>query len=210
MGNAILRKSENERDLGVLVSSNGKFSEQCVLAAKKANAVLGMIKRNIKFKSMEVIKCLYKALVRPKLEYCVQAWSPYQKKDIDILERVQKRATKMISGFHKLSYEQRLQRLGLIKLEKCRTRGDLIQVYKLMTGIDNMDYKQFFEINHTGRTRGHRLKLVKKQTRLDIRKHFFSQRVVKPWNYFPNSVVGAPSLNSFKNRLDQFDKYTDS
>ena len=71
MGNAILRKSENERDLGVLVSSNGKFSEQCVLAAKKANAVLGMIKRNIKFKSMEVIKCLYKALVRPKLEYCV-------------------------------------------------------------------------------------------------------------------------------------------
>ena len=116
----------------------------------------------------------------------------------------------MISGFHKLSYEQRLQRLGLIKLEKRRTRGDLIQVYKLMTGIDNMDYKQFFEINHTGRTRGHRLKLVKKQTRLDIRKHFFSQRVVKHWNSLPNSVVDAPSLNSFKNRLDQFDKYTDS
>ena len=99
MGNNILKKSRQERDLGVIMDSSGKSTEQCIMAVKKANAVLGMIKRNINFKSKDVIVKLYKALVRPKLEYCIQAWCPYLKKDIDILERVQKRATKMLEGY---------------------------------------------------------------------------------------------------------------
>ena len=82
-----LKKSIKERDLGVVMDSSGKPTQQCIMAVKKANAVLGMIKRNIHFKSKEVIIRLYKAIVRPRLEYCIQVWCPYFK-DIDILERV--------------------------------------------------------------------------------------------------------------------------
>jgi ribonuclease P/MRP protein subunit RPP40 len=98
-----------EKDLGIIVDKSGKSTEQCILAVKKANCVLGMIKRNIKFKSKKVIVKLYKSLVRPRLEYCVQAWSPHLRKDIDRIERVQRRATKMIEGLGDVSYEDRLQ-----------------------------------------------------------------------------------------------------
>ena len=133
------------------------------MAAKKANAVLGMIKRNIAFKSKDVIVKLYKALVRPKLEYCIQTWCPYLKKDIDSLERVQRRATKMIEGYKNLCYEDRLRNTGLMKLKKRRTRGDLIQVFKIIKGVDKVDYRNFFEIDVKDRghkTRGHNLKII--------------------------------------------------
>ena len=128
---------------------------------------------------------LYKALVRPKLEYCIQAWCPYLKKDISILERVQKRATKMIEGYKDMSYEDRLSNTGLTKLEKRHARGDLIQVFKIIKGIDKMDYRQFFEIAVTDRShkiRRHNLKIIKVRCKYDIRKYFFSQRVVNAWN----------------------------
>ena len=96
------------------------------------------------------------------MEYCVQVWSPYLKKDIDILERVQRRATRMIEGFQGISYDRRLEELGLIKLEKRRKRGDLIQVYKMLNGIDKLDYRAFFEISQGNKTRGHSFKLIKK------------------------------------------------
>ena len=94
MNNATLKTVDVERDVGVIINKNGKYSEQCLMAAKKENCVLGMIKRNIKSKNAAIIMRLYKSLVRPRLEYCIQAWSPYHMKDIEVLERVQKRATK--------------------------------------------------------------------------------------------------------------------
>ena len=78
---------------------------------KKANCVLGMIKRNIKCKNAAIIVGLYKFLVRPRLEYCIQAWSPYHKKDIEVLERLQKRATKMVYGYGDLNYKDRMSLL---------------------------------------------------------------------------------------------------
>lgn len=210
MGNNILKISKQERDLGVTIDSSGKSTVQCKMAVKKANTVLGMIKRNIVFKSKDVIVKLYKALVRPKLEYCIQAWCPYLKKDIDILERVQKRATKMIEGYKNLCYEDRLSNTGLMKLEKRRARGDLIQVFKIIKGIDKVDYRHFFEIAVTDRshtTRGHSLKIIKGGCKYDIRKKFFSQRVVNAWNGLSQYVVDAVTVNSFKNRLDKFDRY---
>jgi ribonucleases P/MRP protein subunit RPP40 len=207
MGNTKLRKSAQERDLGVIVDSSGKTTAQCVMAAKKANTVLGMIKRNIQFKSKKVIEKLYKALVRPKLEYCVQMWSPHLKKDIDILERVQKRATKMIEGFRSFNYQERLQKLGLMRLDKRRIRGDLIQVYKMLNGGDKSEHSKFFQLSKVSRTRGHSFKLLKKGARLDTRKYFFSQRVVNTWNRLPQAVVEATSVNLFKNRLDEFGRF---
>src|SRR5271157_5986271 len=137
-----------------------------------------MIKRNIHFKSKEVIAKLYKSLVRPRLEFCVQAWSPHLRKDIDMLERVQYRATKLIEGYQPFSYEERLRKMGLISLEKRRVRGGLIQTFKIVKGYDKLDYRNFFEILKGGKTCRHSIKLVKKRCNGDIRKNVFSQRVV--------------------------------
>ena len=205
LSNNLIKTSETERDLGVVISNNCKNSEQCRLAANAANRMLGLIRRNIKYKSKDTIMRLYKGLVRPKLEYCVQAWCPYLKKDIAVLERVQKRATKMILGLYNLSYTDRLRECKLLPLEQRRVRGDLIQTYKFLKGFDKVNYNRFFTLHVGNRTRGHSLKLSKSRSRLDFRKNFFSQRVVNSWNKLPQSVIDAYSVNTFKNRLDKFD-----
>ena len=115
----------------MLVHKSLKVASQCAAAAKKGNRALGMIKRNFAFRSKEVILKFYKSLVRPHLDYAIQAWCPYLEKDKKILEKVQARATKLISSIQHLSYEQRLAKLRLTTLEKRRERGDLLQTYRI-------------------------------------------------------------------------------
>ena len=123
MGGTILSKTVKEKYLGVSMNANMKVSEQCRIAASKGNQVLGMIRRNITYKENSLIVPLYKAIVRPHLEYCIQAWSPYLRKDIDMLEKIQRRATKLIPGLRDLRYEERLKECGLTTLETRRLRG---------------------------------------------------------------------------------------
>ena len=123
MGGTILSKTVKEKDLGVSMNANMKVSEQCRIAACKVNQVLGMIRRNITYKENSLIVPLYKAIVRPHFEYCIQAWSPYLRKDIDMLENIQRRATKLIPGLRDLTYEERLKECGLTALETRRLRG---------------------------------------------------------------------------------------
>ena len=104
------------------MNANMKVSEQCRIAASKGNQVLGMIRRNVTYKENSLIVPLYKAIVRPHLEYCIQAWSPYLRKDIDMLEKIQRRATKLIPGLRDLRYEERLKECGLTTLETRRLR----------------------------------------------------------------------------------------
>ena len=204
IGNAILSSSDKERDLGVIVDKTMKFSEQVNSVVSSSNAVLGMIKRNITCKNKNIVTRLYKALVRPKLEFCIQAWRPYLKKDIDKIERVQHRATKMIEECRGLGYEDRLKVTGLTTLEDRRVRGDMIEVFKMLKGISKVDSSRWFSLAENSRTRGHSYKLVKCRSRLDVRKNFFGQRVVNTWNSLPEAVVAADSVNSFKNRYDKY------
>ena len=140
------------------------------------------------------------------MEYCVQAWRPYLKKDIEKLERVQARATQLIEGCSKKSYRERLQITGLPTLEERRDRGDLIEVFKIVKGLTKVDYKNWFVMSKESRTRGHSYKLVKSRSKLEVRRNFFSQRVISEWNNLPREVVEATSVNMFKNRYDKFKK----
>ena len=120
-------------------SADRKVSEQCGIAARKGNQLLGMIKINITYREKNVIIPLYKSIVRLHLEYCIQAWRPHLKKDIDKLERVQRRATKLIAELRILSYEDRVQQCKLTTLETRRVCGDQIEVFKITHGIEGLD-----------------------------------------------------------------------
>ena len=103
-----------------------------------------------------------------------------------------------------LAYEERLSRLGLYSLEFRRLRGDLIETYKIMKGLDRLEAARLFPLTTETRTRGHSLKIRGSQFRTELRRNFFSQRVVNLWNSLPNEAVEATSINVFKSQIDRF------
>jgi len=143
---------------------------------------------------------LYKSLVRSHLEYANVVWCPYKKGDISLLERVQRRATKLISSIKHLPYEDRLKKLKLPSLKYRRARGDMIEVFKILNGYyDNIDNISLAP-NVSVATRGNKYKLFQSYVKYDLRKHFFTNRVVSLWNSLPNNVVDSDSIKSFKIR----------
>ena len=142
--NAALKSVEQERDLGVIVDCTLKFSAQTHKAVNSANSALGLIRRTVVSRDKDILLKLYKALVRPKLEYCIQACRPFLKHDIDALERVQRRATKIVRYCQKWNYESRLHYLGLTTLEERRCRGDMLEVFKTVRGVNKMDPNRLY------------------------------------------------------------------
>jgi len=199
-----LQNTSVEKDLGVLTTDSLKPSLQCQKSAAKARSVLGIVRRNFRKLNINGFLLIYKSYIRPHLEYRVQAWSPYHQKDIQCLESVQRAATKLVPSLKKLSYEDRLKNLRLTTLYQRRIRGDLIETYKILTRKINVPSDNFFRL-HTGshNTRGHSLKLSVQRSRLDLRKNFFSLRVVRIWNSLPQDVVNSTSVMMFKRGLDK-------
>ncbi|GAB0187282.1 hypothetical protein GRJ2_001193500 [Grus japonensis] len=194
--------SSVKKDLGVLVGDKLSMSEQCAAAEKKANRILGCIYKGITSRD-EVIIPLYSALVRPDPEYCVQFWFPLCKKDVDRLERVQRRATKMMKGLGSLPYEERLRELSLFSLEKRRLRGDLITMFQYLKSGYKEDGDSLLTRRHMEKTRGNGYKLLLGRFQLDTRRKFFTMRIISHWNNLPREATDSPAVDTLKIWLDR-------
>ena len=196
-----LQTTTCEKDLGVNIDNELKFSLHTTTSVNKANRIFGLIRRSFVYLDKLSFRYLFCALVRPHLEYCGVVYNPRLIKDKTAIENVLRRASKMIPGMHDLSYDQRLVEINIPSMKYRFQRGDVIEVYKWSNSLYNCA-TDMFDYDNDSKTRGHTLKIRKKHCRLETRKHFFSIRTVDLWNKLPLDVVSANSLNEFKNLLD--------
>lgn len=197
-----LAKVQCQRDLGVLITTDLKWEQHITYITKKAHTLIYLIQKAFKDHSSEMIIKLYKSYIRPKIEYAHCIWNPYYIKDIEQLERVQRRVTKLSPEIRHISYEDRLSVLNLTSLREGRLRGDLIETYKITSDYYgcNLD---IFHINQTTNLRGHNKKLTKERCNKLLRRNFIANRVVYSWNRLEQDTVNAETVNQFKNRLDR-------
>ena len=192
---------EREKDLGIIFQNNLKFNEHINMAANKANKITGLIKRSFSFLDKPTFLTLYKSLIRSHVDYGTSIWFPVLKKDMRIIENTQRRATKLLPDLYHLSYEQRLEALNLPTLLYRRKRGDLILVFKILNGIDDISPEKFFQFSDTT-TRGHSKKLYKQRSNKSIRQNFFAIRVIDDWNSLPEDIISTKTVLQFKTKLD--------
>ena len=196
-----------EKDLGVHIDPDLNFESHIKIVTKKAHSLSGMIMGTFVNKSPSVFIPLFKALIRPVVEYGNPVWCPYLRKNIDEIEKIQRNYTRNIIGMKKLDYGERLKTLKLPSLEYRRVRGDMIEVYKILTNhYDPLTTHTLLTLDNSSNTRGHAFKLKKSSFNSTKFKYFFTNRVVNLWNKLPEQIVHAPSLNVFKNKFDSFMK----
>ena len=200
----ILEHVDCMKDLGVVVDDELSFSDLICEKVKKVYQMLGIIKRNFKDFDKYTFLLLYITMVRSQLEYANSVWNPYRVGLIRDLEKVQKRATKMIKACKNMTYIQRLKFLQLPTLKFRRIRGDMIEVFKILNNIYDVNAVPKLTRNLDCRTRGNSSKLLYNRSKLDINKYSFCNRVVGVWNSLPNWVVTSNNVNCFKNNIDKF------
>ena len=199
-----LKETAIEKDLGIFISNELKWDKHIAECTKKANRMLGMIKRTFKNRNLEGIKRLYTSLVRPILDYGAPVWSPFLRKDIERVENIQRRATKLINSIRNLDYPTRLKRTNLSTLEVRRVRGDMIQLFKAAKGFERINWlNDPFQKTNTSKRR-HPLQISREIVKnSNIRHNFLPNRASSTWNSLPLNCTHSSTLNQFKNRLDK-------
>jgi hypothetical protein len=199
----VIASNSGEKDIGVYVDQQLKFSEHCQQITSKANSLNFRIFQSFATRDPKILFSIFKTYVRPILEHNSTVWSPYLRKDISRVEGPQRRFTKRLSGYETgFTYLQRLHALGEETLLVRRIKADLVLVYKIIHGlVDGLgDLIQFARVI---RTRGHLYKIVPQRFRVNSRKNFFSVRVANLWNELPAEVVESRTLSMFKTKLKQ-------
>jgi hypothetical protein len=200
-----IKTSSEEKDVGVIIQDDLKHDKHCQKVALTCNRIMGQIWRGFKHKDLQLMMNLYKTYILPHIDYGVVVWAPYLKKDIQTIESIQRKFTRMIKGMKGLSYEERLVKLELPTLLNRRRKVDLIQAYKIKNKIDHVDASLFQTVKSTNQknTRSSvKEDFVVKKCRTEMRRNFFSNRVVEDWNRLPVEVQNAKTLTAFKKKLE--------
>ena len=202
MGGQVLEVTEEERDIGVMVTNNLKPSTQCSKAARTAKAVLGQISRAFHYRDRHIFMRLYTQYVRPHLEFSTQAWAPWMEGDKQVLEKVQRKAVGMVSGLSGQEYEDRLAELGLQTLEERRHQADMCLMHKIMHSEGGLNHEVWFtkasDSDRVTRVAADGLNVKVKNGRLDVRRNFFSVRVTSQWNAVPSHIKKMMPAHLFK------------
>ena len=205
-----LESTTVEKDLCVFIDTSLSFTNHCQNKVNTANKILGCIGHTFKNMDAEIFLLLYKSMVRPHLEFSSCVWNPHHKYNIDALERVQRRATKLVPELRDLTYTERLQKLNLETLHYRRTKADLLEVYRITNGHHHLNQhcrcekcpsKTMLQPTLSRNTRGNSKKM-QIQVGTGPRKHFFSQRISPFWNSLSEKTVTSQNINSFKNNLN--------
>ena len=205
LGQEELEHVFEEKDLGVIIEMDLNFQEHISTKIKKANGIMGLIRRTFCYLDAELFKKLYTTFVRPHLEYAQSVWSPHLRSQIKQLENVQIRATKLVDGMKDMEYSDRLRMLDLPTLLYRRERGDMIEIWKHFNAYDQQTLPTNFKpILRT--TRCHDLKLTRNRANDGVRgtqANSFYFRTAPSWNGLPATVVNAENIDTFKARLDE-------
>ena len=201
IGTTVLTSPLTIKDLGIIVDPQLKFSNHILEMVKKANQRAALIHRSFLSKNTNNLILAYKTYVRPLLEYASPIWNPSQLNLINNIEAVQKKFTKRLPGLSGLSYPERLTILHLQSLEHRRLQFDLVTCFKIIHNQLCLDSSDFFIFSPNNRSRGHPFRLIVPLVKSNIKKHFFSCRVVHPWNHLPSIMITNPSTIFFKSQL---------
>lgn len=202
INNHTIKQVEYMKDLGVIIDTNLKYNKHVSDIVHKAMSRVRSILLCFKSRNRTLLKKAFITYVRPLLEYCCCIWSPHYNYLIDNIERVQRYFTKRVPGLWHTSYQDRLEVLNLDTLTHRRNKADLSLTYKIINNYTNTSLITALQPNKHA-TRGHPYKLLVQYSSIDVRKHFFTNRVIPGWNSLPSQVVCASNVHLFNHYLSK-------
>jgi hypothetical protein len=204
VGRYRVKETECEKDLGVEIDNELKFSTHINSKIKKANSMVGAVRRSFRYLDIPTFRLLYKGLIRCHLEYAVPVWSPQYEGMIEKVEGVQRRATMMLPGMKGVEYPDRLKTIGLPTLKYRRQRADMIETHKMLHNKYERDLCPSLKLRSSAvPSRLNSLAMCQNRNMKAIRRNVFSQRIVPVWNSLPDEVVTSESTDKFKANLDK-------
>ncbi len=206
-GNLVeLEEIDEEKDIGVTIDTKLSFESHIANITSKASQIMGAIRCSFQHLDNDHMMMLYKSQVRSILEYGNPVWNPYKKKDINLIENVQRKTTRNLPGMKDLSYPDRLRKPNLPTLVYRRLRGDMITTYKILHEIHDVSVCPDLPFIGETATRGNSMKIFERRPDggTNLRKFFFTLRVPRMWNTLPREVVQSKNVRQFETALDEF------